>query len=87
MSIDANELAAKIRSFYPEIAKHNLPMKVTQDPEKKAWVVELEKGDHKLKTYVEYPDAQGCLEGRECVHLSTQIGQFVKNYCGGACPA
>lgn len=88
MPIDANELSAKIRGFYPEIAKHNLPMKLTQDPAKKAWVVEIEKGGHKLTTYIENPDAQGCLEGRECVHLSTQIGQFIRNYCGeGGCPA
>ena len=87
MSVSADVLTAKIRAFYPEIARNELSMQVVDDPAKKAWSVVLTKGKHTLNTYVEYADAEGCLAGRECVHLSHQIGQFIQNYCGGACPA
>jgi len=86
MKVSADVLSERIKSYYPEIAKHNLSMRVADDVAKKAWAVEISKGEHTLKTYVEYADAQGCLDGKECVHLSTQIGQFVRNYCQGSCP-
>jgi len=85
MNVTADTLSQKIKSFYPEIAKHGLALAVTDDPAKKAWMVEVAKGAHKLDTYVEYADARSCLDGKECVHLSTQIGQFVRNYCGESC--
>jgi len=85
MTIDISALEARIRQFYPEIAKHGLDMKIHEDKQKQAWVVTLSKGGHVLSTFLETADASGCLEGRECVHLSHQIGQFIMNYCGGSC--
>ncbi|MFZ5425330.1 MAG: hypothetical protein ACOZEN_00005 [Thermodesulfobacteriota bacterium] len=85
MTIDISALEAKIRQFYPEISKHGLAMQINEDKEKKAWVVTLSKGGHVLSTFLETADASGCLEGRECVHLSHQIGQFIMNYCADTC--
>jgi len=87
MSLDAKTLSAKIKAFYPEIDKNGFAMTLEEDKAKNAWVLHLAKGDHKLTTYIEPADAEGCLLGRECVHLSHQIGQFLMVYCKGSCPA
>ena len=87
MAIDAAALATKIRAFYPDIEKHGFAMTLEEDKAKNAWAVHLSKGEHKLTTYVEPSDAEACLLGKECVHLSHQIGQFLMVYCHGSCPA
>lgn len=81
MIISPDKLRTKILSFYPEIAKHHIELSVHFDKEKKAWVAQLSKHQHELMTYIEPNDAQECLNGIECVHLGTQIGQFIFNYC------
>lgn len=85
MNVTASSLAERIKAFYPEFERYNLSLAVRDDTAKNAWVVEISRSGHRLDTYIEHKDAKNCLEGRECVHLSTQIGQFVKNYCGESC--
>jgi len=87
MPLDESALSAKIKAFYPEIEKNGFTMTLEQDKDKKAWAVHLSKGEHKLTTYIEPGDADGCIMGKECVHLSHQIGQFLMVYCKGSCPA
>jgi hypothetical protein len=74
------ELAAKLRDLYPEIAAHGIGLGVEFDHEKKAWIVKLSKGAHRLTTHLEKKDADGCLEGIQCVYLGVQIAQLVKNF-------
>ena len=74
------ELATKIRGIYPEIEDYGLELGVSFSHEKDAWVVELEKEDHRLSTHLERKDANDCLDGIECVYLGVQIGQFIKNF-------
>ncbi|WP_290920827.1 hypothetical protein [Halodesulfovibrio sp.] len=81
MKITPEDLRAKILSFYPEIAKHQIDLSVRFDQENNAWVAQLSKRQHELITYIDPNDAQECLNGIECVHLGTQIGQFIFNYC------
>ncbi len=38
-----------------------------------AWVVDLEKGNRHIKTFLEPKDANPCMEGRQCVGLGMQI--------------
>ena len=49
------------------------------DENKKAWIVDLKKGSHHLKTHLESQDADACMEGKQCVYLGTQISQLVEN--------
>ncbi|MFW5836881.1 MAG: hypothetical protein ACOCVM_02660 [Desulfovibrionaceae bacterium] len=81
MSVNKDDLAKKIREFYPEIDKFKLDMTLEYDDEAQAWSVVLSTGEHTLNTYVDPGDAEKCLEGVECVHLSHQIGQFINIYC------
>lgn len=81
MIINPANLRTKILSFYPEIAKNHIELSIHFDEEKNAWVAQLSKHEHELITYIEPRDARDCLDGIECVHLGTQIGQFILNYC------
>lgn len=73
------ELCNKIKDVFPEIGSCGIDVKVDYDDSEKAWVVDLKKGGHELKTYLEEPEAQQCMEGKQCVSLGLQIGQLRKN--------
>lgn len=80
MQVDPKALESKIREMHPEIIKHDLSLSLSFDKDKDAWIVKLDKGEHKLTTHLERKDAEACLEGIQCVYLGIQIGQFVKNF-------
>jgi alanyl-tRNA synthetase len=76
MPHDSNELCQKIKTIYPEIGECNMGVKVGFDTEKDAYVVDLEQGEHKLKTYLDHEDADACMDGKQCVHLGVDIAQL-----------
>lgn len=80
MGYSQEELKAKIVDFYPEIDKHDLETSLSFDENKNAYIVKMEKGEHALTTHLEKVDADACMEGKKCVYLGVQIGQFVKNF-------
>jgi len=80
--IKKNELCQKILEIYPEIGQCGVNLKVDFDKRQKAWVVSLNKDNHKLKHFLENPDAQSCMEGRQCVALGIEIAQLLKNIKG-----
>lgn len=73
------ELCQRIRSLYPDIGQCGIDVTVEFDEAKKAWVVDLKKDAHHLKTYLEPEDASTCMAGKQCVSLGTQIAQLVSN--------
>ena len=79
-----DELVAKLRELYPEIGAHGIDVSAAYDHDKHAWVVKLAKGAHELTTHLEKKDADGCMEGVQCVYLGVQIAQLVKNFEEGA---
>ncbi len=80
MSIDQKELETTIRDMYPEIREHGLALSLSFDTNTDSWIIELDKGKHKLTTHLEKKDAEACLDGIQCIYLGVQIGQFVKNF-------
>ena len=82
--INAPALLATIRAMYPEIGKNRLSVAVHHDAARNAWAVRVARGEHALTTYLEMQDVANCLEGRQCIHLSSQISQFISNYCSEA---
>lgn len=76
------ELCKKIAALYPDIGTCGIDLAVTHDPEKKVWVIDLKKGPHELKHHLEIPDADACMEGRQCVSLGLEIAQLKKNITG-----
>ncbi len=76
-------LKEKILELHPEVAKHGIVSTLTFDDEKKAYVLTLTKGPHKLSTYIDKPDASRCMDGHVCVSLSLQVAQFIANFQEG----
>lgn len=78
------ELAAKLREIYPELEEHGIELALEFNHDKDAWIVRVRKGRHELTTHLERKDADGCMEGVQCVYLGVQIAQLVKNFEAGA---
>lgn len=74
--IDKDELCHKIRDIYPEIGECGIDIDVEFDETNKQWVVDLKKGSHRMKTFLEEGDAEYCLKGRQCVSLGLEISQL-----------
>ncbi|MGB5158980.1 hypothetical protein [Desulfobacterium sp. N47] len=74
-----NELCEKIKSIYPDIGACGIDVKVDFDNMKKAWIVDLKKGSHELKTHMEPEDADMCMAGKQCIGLGIQIAQLRSN--------
>ena len=76
----AKELCHKINDIYPELggcAGGNVD--VSYDDEKKAWLVDLRRGELHLATHLEPEDVTSCVEGERCLPLSVQVQQLVDN--------
>lgn len=73
------ELCEKIKAVFPEIGACGINLMVDYDKQNKAWVVDLKKDKHELKTFLEESEAQECMDGKQCVSLGLQIGQLRKN--------
>jgi len=80
--LDKDELCSRIRQLYPDIGECGIDLTVTYDKRQDAWVVALKKDSHKLKHFLEEPDAKACMAGKQCVALGLEIAQMVKNIKG-----
>ena len=77
--LDKKELCEKIRSIYPDIGECGIDVDVEYDEAKKAWIVDLKKGELELKTHLELQEVDDCMEGKQCVSLGIQISQLRAN--------
>jgi len=73
------ELCDKIRSLHPEIGECGIDLNVDWSGEKNTWIVDLKKDKHELKTHLEPEDANGCMDGKQCVSLGLQIAELKSN--------
>lgn len=79
---DKKELCEKIISMYPEIGVCGIDIDVYYDEIKKSWIVDLKKDEHELLHHLDVPDADNCMEGKQCVSLGLEIAQLKKNIDG-----
>ncbi len=77
--ISKEELCRKIVAVFPDIGACGIDVNVDYDQTNKAWVVDLKKDDHHLKTFLEDNEADDCMAGKQCVSLGLQIAQLRKN--------
>ena len=73
------ELCEKIKGIYPDIGECGIDVDVEYDQGKKAWIVDLKKDNHELKTHLEPAEADQCMEGQQCVSLGLQVAQLKAN--------
>ncbi len=76
---DKEELCEKIRGIYPDIGECGIDVDVDYDEGKRAWIVDLKKDKHELKTHLEPAEADQCMEGKQCVSLGLQVAQLKAN--------
>ncbi len=76
------ELCETITSMYPDIGVCGIDINVDFDDDQDSWVVELKKDNHELKHYLEVPDADNCMDNKQCVSLGLEIAQLRKNIEG-----
>ena len=79
---DKKELCEKITSIYPDIGTCGIDIDVNFDKKQNAWVVDLKKGGHELKHFLDVPEADSCMDGKQCVSLGLEIAQLKKNIEG-----
>ena len=75
-------LCNKITTLYPDIGECGIDLLVEYAPEKKVWLIDLKKGGHELKHHLEIPDADACMENKQCVSLGLEIAQLRRNIEG-----
>jgi hypothetical protein len=76
---DKKALCEKIKEVHPDIGECGINVNVEWDATNNAWVVDLKKDQHELKTFLEPEDAKGCIDGKQCVSLGLQIAQLKAN--------
>ena len=79
---DRKELCRKIIELYPDIGACGIDVNVEFDKKKNVWIVDLKKDEHELKHHLEIPDADDCMDGRQCTSLGLEIAQLRKNIVG-----
>ncbi len=79
---DKQELCNKIVEMYPEIGQCEIDIMVDWNENKNVWVVDLKKDKHELLHYLEEPDADNCMDSKQCVSLGLEIAQLVENVKG-----
>jgi hypothetical protein len=75
-------LKDKIVEMYPEVERHGIAVSLDFNVEKNAFIVKFKKDSHELTTHLEKKDADECMDGKKCVYLGVQIGEFVRNFEG-----
>lgn len=73
-------LEDKILEMYPEIHNHGISVGLKFDEERNVWVVKFRKDHHELETFLEKHDADECMDGKKCVYLGVQLGDFIDNF-------
>lgn len=73
-------LEERIMDMYPEINRHGISLGIRFDKDKDAWVIRFKKGTHELETFLEKKDADECMDGKKCVYLGVQLGDFIDNF-------
>ena len=72
------EVCNKIMEVFPEIGVCGIDLNVDYDKSNRAWAVDLKRGEHHLKTYLEIEEAETCAAGN-CVSLGLQVAQLRNN--------
>ena len=80
MNITTEAIKEKITIMYPEIGKHKINMSVDFDSAKDAFIIKFKRDNRELSTHLDKKDAEECMNDIKCVHLGSQIGQFIKNF-------
>ena len=71
------QLCEKIRDLYPEMGTCDLDLKVKWDDARNVWAVDFKKNGEDIRHYLEEADAGPCMQGRHCIDMGIEFGQFM----------
>ena len=74
-------MSRAISKLFPEIDQGDIALTVEFDVEKNDWAIDLKKGTHYLRTYMEPAEAEMCMAGTPCPSLQLQIDQLQTDFC------
>jgi len=75
-----SDVCDKIHTIFPDVGECGKDIKVEYESGKKAWAVDLKKGDKSFKTYVDPEDIDTCLIGGKCFGLGFMVSQLRSYY-------
>ena len=75
--LNKTELCNKIHEIYPEMGDCDKDLNVLWDRERNVWEVNFTRDGHRIKHYLEDADAAPCMEGKQCIGLGIEFGQFL----------
>jgi hypothetical protein len=78
--VTKEELCKRIESIHPDIGVCGLDFEVDYDDKVRAWSVDFHQGKKHLRTFVDFDEADLCLEKEQCIPLALQIGQLRTNF-------
>ncbi|WP_028580823.1 hypothetical protein [Desulfogranum japonicum] len=78
----AQQLCERISNIFPDLGSCNEDITVDYDSKTETWLVHLNDGTHSLSHYLELPDADACLSGKQCVSLGLEMAQMKHNIHG-----
>ena len=73
------DICRKIEELIPEAGRCGIDFQVEYDDANHCWSVDLQEGDHHMRTFVEEFEAEDCLGKEKCIPLGLQIGQLKDN--------
>jgi hypothetical protein len=79
---DKEELCRKITELYPDIGECGINIDASFDKKNNVWVIDLKKDEYELQHHLEIPDADDCMNDKQCVSLGLEIAQLRKNIEG-----
>ncbi len=72
-------LEDRLLEMYPELSRHKIALSLASDDERDAWVVRFRKGGHSRYAFLDKKDADGCMDGQQCLYLGVLIDQYVRD--------
>lgn len=78
--VTKDELCKKIEAIHPHMGVCGIDFNVDYDDKAEAWAVDYHQGKRHLRTFVDFDEADSCLEKEKCLPLGLQIGQLRNNF-------
>lgn len=83
--VTKEELCKKIEEVIPSAGVCGVDFDVEFDDNVQAWAVDLHRGQHHLRTFIDTDEASNCLEGKSCIPLGMQVAQLKRNFEHTSC--
>ena len=71
-----SDVCKKIHTLFPDVGECGKDINVKYESGKKAWTIDLVKGNNRFKTHIDPEDVDKCLIGGKCFGLGFMVSQL-----------